>query len=59
MILNLHFFQKIINVKNVSREDAAIQKATEGLIDFLEDPEVDLIQEMKVTCVSRNDIRKY
>lgn len=53
---NVEFtFQKTIKVENVNREDVAIQKATEKLNDFLKDRETDLIQEMKITCVSRHD----
>lgn len=50
--------QKVIKVTGVDKEEVAIQKATEKLSDFLGDPETDLIQEMKITCVSRIDKRK-
>ena len=46
-------FRKIIKVENVDREDVAYQKAIEKLSDLLEDPEIDLIKEMKITCVTR------
>ncbi len=50
-------FQKTIKVENVNKEDKAIQKATEKLIDFLKDSETDLIREMKITCVGRIERR--
>lgn len=52
-------FQKIIKVENVDREDIAIQKATERLIDFLKNPETDLIQEMKINCISKTYKRDH
>ena len=48
-------FRKIIKVENVDREDVAYQKAIEKLSDLLGDPEIDLLQEMKITCATRCD----
>lgn len=48
-------FRRIIRVENVDREDVAYQKAIEKLSDFLGDPEIDVIQEMKITSVARCD----